>query len=116
MSGSAGRTLFGHESHDEVCRVSRHLYVLRDLQVLAPLDDFSTGLFGVVRTERRVADEHLEEDGSDRPPVDDLSVPVLVEDFRCDVVRRADERVHLLSVLSVVRQGLLVVVLFVATR
>jgi hypothetical protein len=79
-------TLFRHQPHDKIRGVSRHLNVWGDLQVLAPLDDFAAGLFGVVRTERSVADQHLEEDGSDRPPVDDLGVPVLVEDFGSNIV------------------------------
>lgn len=84
--------------------------------MLSPLDHFAAGLFRVIRTEGSVPDEHFEENGSDRPPIDDFSVSALVEHLWSDIIRRSDQRVHLLSVLPVVRQRLLVVVLFVSSR
>jgi hypothetical protein len=42
---------------------------------------------GLVREERRITDEHLEEDHSHTPPVHALIIPLLAKNLRCDIIR-----------------------------
>ena len=44
----------------------------------------------LVREERRVADEHLEEDAANGPPVDSLIVAVLSEHLRSNIIGGAN--------------------------
>lgn len=54
--------------------------------MLFPIDDLAVGLVGVLSAEGRPADEALEHDGSDRPPIAAEGVALASENLRGDVV------------------------------
>ena len=80
------------ESSDEVDRRLGEVGVGGDVEGLLPVDDFLAGGLRVVREEGGVADDHLEKDDADAPPVDCLGVALLREHLGRDVVRGADCR------------------------
>ena len=60
------------------------------MQVMLPLQNLVVRLIRGLGAEGRVADEALEHDGTKRPPVALVAVPLLHEDFWRNVVGRAD--------------------------
>ena len=63
--------------------------------MILPVDDLLIRIVRVLRAERRIPDEALEHDRAERPPVALVAVPLLHEDFRRNVVRRAHGGVRL---------------------
>ncbi len=57
---------------------------------MAPVDDLPIGVMRVVCTEGRPADETLEHDCSQAPPIAVKTVALAAKDLRCNIVRRAD--------------------------
>lgn len=67
--------------------------------MLLPVDDLLAGGPRHIVKEWRVPDQHLKEDGPQGPPVHDLGVAILAEDFGGDVVRSSHQRTDPLSTL-----------------
>lgn len=67
--------------------------VFREIERFAPIDNFAVSVVRVFGAERGPADETLEHDGADGPPVAAEGVAFTGEDFGSDVVRCSDCRV-----------------------
>lgn len=63
------------------------------MQVSWPVNDLAVGVVGFLGAERRPADQALEHDGSDTPPVTAIVVALSAEDLGSDVVWSTDGRV-----------------------
>ena len=79
-----------NQSFQDVGRCLRQVSLWRHLEGLAPVHDLLAGDRRFIGEERRVANEHFEEDAADGPPVDRLIVALLPKHFWSDVIRRAD--------------------------
>lgn len=80
----------GDKPSDEVFGLTTQVDIVWDDEVVLPLNNFLVCLVRRLRAERRVSDEALEHDSTQGPPITLVSVTLLEEDFRCDVVRRSD--------------------------
>ncbi len=69
--------------------------IIRDREVILPVNDFLVRFMGRLGAKRWVADEAFEHDCAERPPVTFMTIALLQEDFRCNVIRRSDGRVGL---------------------
>lgn len=78
---------------DEMTSSFAEYNVFRKVESFAPVDDFAVRIMRVFGAERRPADETLEHDGSNRPPVAGEGVSFAGEDFRCNVVGCSDSRI-----------------------
>ena len=67
--------------------------VVREVERLAPVDNLPIRVVAVLGTERRPADQTLEHDGTQRPPITVEGVALAREDLGRDVVGRTDGRV-----------------------
>ena len=85
-----------HLLADQVYGLFAQMNIVRDRKVILPVNDLLVGFVGRLGAKRRVADEAFEHDGPERPPVAFVSVSLLQEDLRCDVIRSSDCRVSLL--------------------
>lgn len=63
--------------------------------MILPVNDFLVRLVGRLGAEWRVTDEAFEHDRAKRPPVALVTIPLLQEDFWCDVIWRSDGRIGL---------------------
>jgi len=54
--------------------------------------DFLASHRWLVREERRITDEHLEEDHTHTPPVNAFIIPLLAKNLRCDIIRSTNSR------------------------
>ena len=64
--------------------------IVGDYKVMRPVNNFLVCFVGCLGTKRRVADKALKHDCAQRPPVALTAVPLLQEDFGCNVVWRSD--------------------------
>jgi hypothetical protein len=64
--------------------------IIGNYEMILPVNDFLVGFVGRFRAEGWVADKALEHDRAERPPVTLISIPLLQEDLRCNVVWRSD--------------------------
>lgn len=80
----------GYLPANHTLHVRTDVHLLRELQERRPLDDLLVRIARVLRAEGRPADEALEEDGTEGPPVAFLSVAFLDKDLWSNVVWRAD--------------------------
>ena len=71
------------------------MHVVRDNEVMWPIDDLLICLVRGLRTEGRVSNEALEHDRTQGPPVTLVSVSFLEENLGGDVIRRSDGRICL---------------------
>ena len=85
------------ESYQQVSCLIGDLIIRRDLKVLLILHDLFTGDGRILPSKGRITHEHLEHDRPKRPPVDTLSVAVLGEDLRGDIVDGSHHGVDSLS-------------------
>ena len=90
---------------NEISGHGRDGHLGRKDERVAPLHHLAVGDLGVLGAEGRVADEHLEHDDAQRPPVARAAVAALHEHFGRDVVGRADGRVGQLASLLLPRLG-----------
>ena len=67
--------------------------VIREVEILAPVDDLLICLSAVLRAEWRPANQAFEHDRAHAPPVTAECVALAAEDLRGDVVWRADRGV-----------------------
>ena len=67
--------------------------VLRKVERLAPIDDLTICVVRIFGTERGPADQTLEHDGSNRPPVTAECVAFAGEDLGRNVIGRSNGRV-----------------------
>lgn len=79
---------------DESLRFTRQSKFLWEAEAFSPVHNLTVGVGGVFSAEWRPSHETLEHDGSNRPPIAQIGIPLTVEDFRCNVVRRSDCRVR----------------------
>lgn len=70
--------------------MTTQLNVIREVQGLAPVDDLSVSIVGILSTERRPADLTFKHDSTQAPPVTVLSVAVTTEDLRGNVIGRTN--------------------------
>lgn len=59
----------------------------------APVDNFAVRIVGLFGAEGRPADQTLEHDGANTPPIACIVVAASAEDFRGDVIGSSDSRV-----------------------
>ena len=86
----AGGHASRHVPLDEILCLPAQVDIIGELEVMLPLQDLVVRLVRRLGAEGRVADKTLEHDGAKRPPVTLVAVSLLHEDFRGNVVRRAD--------------------------
>ena len=67
------------------------------MQVAGPVDNLAVCVVGLFGAERGPADETLEHDGSDRPPIAAIVVTLTAEDLRGNVVGSTNCRVSQLA-------------------
>lgn len=84
-----------HLLADQVYGLFAQMNIFRDRKVILPVNDLLVRFVGRLGAKRRVADEAFEHDGAERPPVAFVTITLLQEDLRCDVVRSSDCRVSL---------------------
>ena len=70
--------------------------IIRDREMVLPVNNFLVGLVGCLGTKRWVADDAFKHDCAKRPPVALMAIPLLQEDLGSDVIWRSDSRVGLL--------------------
>lgn len=75
---------------DEVLRYGVKLLVRGEVEVARPVDNLAIRLVRLVGTERGPANQALEHDGANGPPIAAVVVTPATEDLRGDVVGRAD--------------------------
>ena len=66
-------------------------------EMILPVNDFLVRLVGRLGAKWWVTDQAFEHDCAERPPVALVTVPLLQEDFWCDVIWRSDGRIGLQS-------------------
>ena len=66
------------------------LDVRREVEGVTPVDDLAVSVVRIVGAEGRPADETLEHDCSQTPPITLEAISLAAEDLRCDVVGRTD--------------------------
>lgn len=79
----------------QIFSLSTQMHVVRDHEVMRPIDDFLIGLVRGLRTEGRISDETLKHDRAQGPPIALVSVSFLQENFGGDVIRRSNSRICL---------------------
>lgn len=67
-------------------------------EVMRPVNNFLIRFMGCLGAKRWVADKALKHDCAQRPPVALTAVPLLQEDFGCNVIGRSDCRVGLMYI------------------
>lgn len=86
----------GHVSNspsDEVLRLIAELLIRREGEVSWPVDNLAVCVMRLLGAEWRPADQALEHDCANTPPIAALVVALATEDFRRNVIRCADSRV-----------------------
>jgi hypothetical protein len=79
---------------NEVLGLGTKRDIVREVQRLAPVYDLPVRIVAILGAEWWPADETLEHDGSEGPPIAVKRIAVLSEDLGCNVIRRADSRVR----------------------
>jgi len=69
--------------------------IVRDDEVMWPVDDLLVRLVRGLRTEGRIPNETLEHDGAQGPPIALVSISFLQENLGGDVIRRPDRGICL---------------------
>ena len=85
--GGVGR---GYGPSDEVLCFGAELLVRWEVEVAGPVDDFAVGVVWFFGAEGRPADQTLEHDCADAPPVTSEIVALAAEDLWCDVIWCSD--------------------------
>ena len=75
---------------NEMLRLRSELLVGREVQVTRPVNDLPIRIVRLLRAERWPADQALEHDRSNTPPITPEVVTLPGEDFRSNVIRCAD--------------------------
>lgn len=83
----------GFSPPDQILSLDAELDVVGEVERLAPIDNLAVRVVAVLGAERRPADQALEHDGAQRPPVAVERVAVPGEDLGRDVVGGSDGRV-----------------------
>lgn len=74
-------------------RLVAQLLVRREREVSRPVDDLAVCVMRLLSAEWRPADQALEHDRANTPPIATLIVALATEDFRGNVIRCANSRV-----------------------
>ena len=82
--------LYKYLLSDQTLRVAREDQFIREVQALSPVDNLSVGVVLVLGAEWWPADKTFEHDGTDRPPIAEISVSLAVENFGSDIVRSSN--------------------------
>jgi hypothetical protein len=83
---------------DQVFCFFAQMNIIGDYEVMQPVNDFLVRFMGCLGAKRWIADETFEHDCAERPPIALAAIPLLQEDFGCNVIRRSNGRVGLMSV------------------
>lgn len=100
LGGWRKATRTRHNSYsppDEVLGLGAKLLVGREVEVAGPVDDLAVGVVRLLSAERRPADEALEHDGTDGPPIAAVVVTLSAEDLGSDIVGCTDGGVRQLT-------------------
>lgn len=87
-------TPHSHIPSDEMLGFTRESKFLREVKTLPPVHNLTVGVGSVLSAEWWPSNETLEHNGTNRPPVTQVGVPLAVEDFGSNVVWCSDGRVR----------------------
>jgi hypothetical protein len=69
--------------------------VIREEEVVPPIQNLFIRIVGILRAERWVSDETFKHDRTERPPITLVAIPLHQKDFRRDIIWRSDRRISL---------------------
>lgn len=87
------RIVHFHIPSNEMLGFTRQSKFLREVKTLPPVHNLTVGIGSVFSAEWRPSNETLEHNGTDRPPIAQVGVPLTIEDFGSNVVWCSDGRV-----------------------
>ena len=79
----------------QILSLPAQMHIVRDDQVMRPVDDLLIRLMRGLRTEGWVSNETFKHDRAQRPPVTLVTIALLQENLGSDIIRRSDRRICL---------------------
>ena len=80
---------------NHILGLSTQSNILRKPKLILPINNFPIRIMRILRTERRISNQTFKHDGSQRPPITFLTITLLEENFRSDVIRCTNCRISL---------------------